>query len=252
MTRKYVFSGIILLFMGNPGFSQSESQSIGKLLFQTNCGRCHGIKGTGGEGPNLARPVLSRATTDEAFSNIIQSGIPGISMPPFWTFDKDQRSQIIRYVRSLSTIESAAVEGDIEKGKLVFKEKNCGSCHMLNGQGSSLGPDLTQIGMKRGTSYLLEAIRKPGSKKILDEKGYILYLVVEVELQNGKTIKGIRLNEDTFTLQLKDNSNKLYSFRKKDLRSIRPLPNESQMPDFSTALSKEEIQNIVAFLSSQK
>jgi len=252
MTRKYVFSCIILLFMGNRGFSQSESQSTGKLLFQTNCGRCHGVNGTGGEGPNLTRPVLSRATTDEAFSNIIQRGIPGTSMPSFWTLDKDQRSQIIRYVRSLSAIESGAVEGDVEKGKVVFKEKNCSSCHMLNGQGSSLGPDLTQIGMKRGTSYLLETIRKPGSKKILNEKGYILYLVVEVELQNGKTIKGIRLNEDTFTLQLKDNSNKLYSFRKKDLRSIRLLPNESQMPDFSTALSKEEIQNIVAFLSSQK
>jgi putative heme-binding domain-containing protein len=123
---------------------------------------------------------------------------------------------------------------------------------MLNGQGSSLGPDLNQIGNKRGASYLLETIKKPGSKKILDEKGYILYLVIEVELQNGKTVKGIRLNEDTFTLQLKDSSNKLYSFQKKDLRSIRPLPNESQMPDFSAALSKEEIQNIVAFLSSQK
>jgi len=252
MTRNSVLSGIVLLFMGNPGFSQSESQSIGKHLFQTNCGRCHGMKGTGGEGPNLARPVITRATTDEAFSSIIENGIPGTSMQSFWTFDKDQRSQIIRYVRSLSAIESGTLAGDTEKGKIVFKEKNCGSCHMLNGQGSSFGPDLTQIGIKRGTSYLLETIRKPGSKKILDEKGYILYLVVEVELQNGKTVKGIRLNEDTFTLQLKDSSNKLYSFRKKDLKSIRLLPNESQMPDFSAVLSNEEIQNIAAFLSSQK
>jgi len=252
MTRNFVLSGIILLCTGNPGFSQPASYAIGKLLFQTNCSRCHGMKGTGGEGPNLALPVLNRAATDEAFSSIIENGIAGTGMPSFWTFDKDQRSQIIRYVRSLSAIESVTVAGDVEKGKIVFKERNCGSCHILNGAGSSLGPDLTQIGLKRGTSYLLETIRKPGSKKILDEKGYILYLVVEVELQNGKTIKGIRVNEDTFTLQLKDSSSKLYSFRKKDLKSIRTLPNESQMPDFSAALSKEEIQNIAAFLSSQK
>ena len=252
MTRNFVFSGMIVLCIGNPGFPQSESHSPGKLLFLTNCSRCHGMKGTGGEGPNLARPVLRRAATDEAFSSIIEYGIPGTSMPAFWTIDKDQRSQIIHYVRSLSAVESGIVEGDRDKGSMLFKEKNCGSCHILNGQGSSLGPDLTQIGLKRGTSYLLETIRTPGSKKILDENGYVLYLVVEVELQNGRTVKGIRLNEDTFTLQLKDSANKLYSFRKKELKSIRPLPNESQMPNFSTALSKEEIKNIVVFLSSQK
>src|SRR5260221_4675785 len=155
MTRNFIFSAVIVLGIGNSGLCQSESRSPGKLLFQTNCSRCHGMNGTGGEGPSLARPVLSRAKTDEAFSSLIENGIAGTSMPGFWILDEDQRSQVIRYVRSLSTIENSIVEGDRVLGKALFNEKNCNSCHMLNGKGGSLGPDLTQIGLKRGTSYLL-------------------------------------------------------------------------------------------------
>jgi mono/diheme cytochrome c family protein len=59
----------------------------------------------------------------------------------------------------------------IQRGRQVFQEKNCGSCHRIGSSGGSSGPDLTHIGTvaatrKPGTSaedYIRESIRDPGA-----------------------------------------------------------------------------------------
>jgi putative heme-binding domain-containing protein len=123
---------------------------------------------------------------------------------------------------------------------------------MLSGKGISIGPDLTLIGFKRGQAYLEEAVRNPGKQKIRDENGFTLYLVVEVTLSGGRTLRGIRLNEDTFTLQVKDAQNQLYSFRKSELKAVLRPKEASLMPSFASTLSKKEIDDLVGYLMSQK
>jgi len=228
--------------------------SEGKTLFIQHCSRCHGINGTGGEGPSLDRDLLPRAADDAAFADIISNGIPGTSMPGNWALGDKEVSALIGYVRSIRTNgkkESYEAIGNAENGLLQMEKQGCFSCHMLGGRGKSIGPDLETIGSRRGTEYLKDAIMDPGKHKLLDENGFILYLVVEVTRQNGKKIKGVRINEDTFTLQLKDTENQIYSFRKNEVE-IQRSKEASLMPSFSNTLSEAEIDDIIAYLVKQR
>jgi mono/diheme cytochrome c family protein len=59
----------------------------------------------------------------------------------------------------------------IERGKQVYREKNCASCHQIGGDGGTVGPPLTHVGTvaetrKPGTSaedYLRGSIEDPGA-----------------------------------------------------------------------------------------
>ena len=84
----------------------------------------------------------------------------------------------------------------------------------------------------------------------MDTNGFYQFLVVRVELKNGKTIEGIRINEDTFSIQLKDHSNHLYSFKKEQILSIEKIKDFSLMPSFIDQFSDSEINDIVAYLTS--
>jgi len=225
----------------------------GKSLFITYCSRCHGVKGAGGEGPSLLRTHLPRAANDELFSQIIANGIPGTSMPSTWALDQNQISQIIAFVRSLSKQESGkgALIGDATKGAMLFEKSACGTCHVLNGKGSSIGPELSGIGLRRGRNYLLEKLTNPGKNKTTDEFGFTQFLVIEVTLKDGTKVRGMRINEDTFSVQLKNAANKLFSFRKDEIKSIKRFANESLMPSFS-AMPENDRNNIIAYLMSLK
>ncbi len=67
---------------------------------------------------------------------------------------------------------------------------------------------------------------------------------------DGARITGARVNEDTFTIQIRDYSGLLHSFRKSDLRELHKDWGKSPMPSYRDSLSGEELQNLVAFLAS--
>src|SRR4051812_4970890 len=53
----------------------------GRQLFAAHCVQCHGPKGEGDRGPNLAQPNLPRATDDASLLRIVRGGIAGTEMP---------------------------------------------------------------------------------------------------------------------------------------------------------------------------
>ncbi len=208
---------VILVSINNKNYAQEKVRAeldIGKTLFQTHCGRCHGMKGEGGTGPSLKRPYLPSAPTDEKLADIAENGIPGTAMPGSFSLNEKEKQQVVKFVRFLGQGESVKLEGDIGLGKVVFEQNACSTCHIISGIGGSLGPDLTQIGIKRGPTYLIEAVTHPGSQNPMDQNGYTSYLVVTIEMNNGTTVTGVRINEDTFTIQVKDASNQFYSVQK--------------------------------------
>jgi len=242
----------MLLVLQATANGQEKDLAKGREIFVTYCARCHGINGGGGEGPALNRAYLPRAANDEAFIQVIFNGIPGTGMPGSWMLSKQQADQVIRYVRSMGTIKEEPVRGDRQQGLAVLEKSKCLSCHSISGKGGSIGPDLTGIGLRRGSAYVNEVIERPGKQKIKDQEGFIQYLVIELVTADGKTIKGVRINEDTFTIQMKDVDGNLYSFRKESLKSLKRYQDASLMPSFAQLLTNEEKQNLVAYLLTQK
>jgi putative heme-binding domain-containing protein len=229
----------------------------GESLFLTHCAACHGPKGDGGRGSNLAVRCVPHAPDDAALFAITRDGIPGTQMPATRMTD-DERTLLVAYVRSLGRSQVAQVSGDRSKGESLFWSRgNCGQCHTVGGRGGRLGPDLTEIGTKRGAANLRISILDPEAE-VPDTYGvyrrYIFmpdnFLQVRVVTKDGRRITGIRVNEDAFTIQLRDFSDHLYSFRKDELQELNKDWGKSPMPSYKGVFSESELQDVIAYLVS--
>ena len=217
----------------------------GKLLFERHCALCHGIDGSGGRGPSLRRRKLVRAADKEALESLIENGIPP-EMPEAWFLSKREIASVAGYVRTLGNAAPEVLSGDPARGKAIYARSGCSACHILAGKGSGFGPDLTDVGVRRGSTRLREMLENPA--KTIPEN----FLLIETTTDSGQTVRGIRLNEDTFSIQLKDQQGNIYSFRKSDLRNLKKLRGETPMPAYASAFSSAELDDLVNFLAAQR
>ena len=229
----------------------------GEGLFRLHCAPCHGLNGEGGRGPNLAVLKLPHAPDDDVLSGIISLGIPGTQMPGT-RMTADENRQLVAYVRGLGRLHPAQVQGDRATGERLFWSKgNCGQCHTVGPRGGRLGPDLTEIGTRRGAEHLRESLLDPEAEV---PETFAVYrrvifmpdnfLQVRVVTQDGSWITGIRVNEDTFTIQIRDYADRVYSFRKEELRELDKDWGKSPMPSYRGVLSDSEIRDVIAYLIS--
>lgn len=226
----------------------------GKKLFGGLCVTCHGFDGAGGAGPPLNRPRLLSAPDDAALRNIIADGIPNRGMPRVRRVTDDEMRQLVAYVRSIGKIARPAVRGDAARGGQLYATLGCAGCHIVNGAGGSLGPELTTIGLIRGPEYLRQAVLEPAARLPqgnlqVPARGYNEYLPVTVVMKDGAEVRGIRLNEDVFTIQIRDATGKFHSVRKSDAAVVRKETGASLMPSFANRLAGSEIDDLVAYLS---
>jgi len=228
----------------NP-FATAADLKNGQQLFMGQCARCHGSKGEGGRGAVLAQPRLRRAPDDESLFTVIRDGIKGTEMPGGYALDTRETWQLAAYVRSLGRIAPEKVSGDPKHGQELYASKgHCAQCHINGGQGGSLGPELTEIGSRRSAAHLRAAVLDPASTLPED------FLQVRAVTKDGKSISGVRLNEDVFSIQIRDLSGGIHSFLKDDLKELMRDTGKSPMPSFRGTLSSSEVDDLVAYLVS--
>jgi putative heme-binding domain-containing protein len=136
------------------------------------------------------------------------------------------------------------VAGNREHGKTLFKANGCAGCHVVDGEGSAYGPELSDIGARRSVAFLKESIVEPGASV---PEGFAM---VRATLQGGKIVTGVRVNEDSFTIQIRDAAGKFYSFRKQDLADLQKDFGKSPMPAYRGKLSDADLDDLVAWLAS--
>jgi putative heme-binding domain-containing protein len=259
ITKRWLCTGAIAVAVGalpaRVGAQNNADVDGGKRLFQGMCVECHGAGGAGGDAPGLNRPRLSHAPDDTALANVIANGIPNTAMPRIRRFTENELQQLVAYVRSIGKVAQERVPGDAKRGAALYRSLACSSCHIVAGEGGSLGPDLTEIGILRGAAYLREAVVEPGAslpKGTLSvlSGGYSEYLPVRIVTRQGREIRGIRVNEDAFTIQVRDAAGKFYSLRKTDLGVLDKQAGKSLMPSFASRLAAPELTDLVAYLVS--
>jgi putative heme-binding domain-containing protein len=257
---------VVVILIGCLGPQQSKDASPAQIsdeaaqsqrLFQGHCARCHGIQATGGFGPNLAQPKLRNAPDEAALMRVIRNGIPDTAMPGAWQISDRDARQIAAYVRTLGRVEPRAVPGDVAPGRPLYEGNGtCVTCHRIRRQGGLQGPDLTDVGRRRGADYLRQSLLDPGAAQpevagdAHAPPGYAQFLPVRVVTSEGREIQGVRLNEDDFTIQLRDAENRLHSLRKGELRGLQKEFGKSPMPSYESVLSASELDDLVAYLAS--
>lgn len=229
----------------------------GRLAFESHCTGCHGPKGEGGRGPTLAQPSLPRAGEDVDLLRIVQRGIPGTEMPSV-RLKTDEAPYLAAFVRSLGKLPVEPVPGDPVKGAELFNTKGaCMSCHTLNGKGPAVGPDLTNIGQRRSPAFLRLSLVEPGAEvpqsfnSIRTEVSMPANFVwVRVKTTAGKEVAGTRVNENTYSIQLRDLTGALYSFNKAELAELNKDKGVSPMPSYAGLFTPGELDDVIAFLVS--
>lgn len=230
---------------------------LGETLFRQHCAPCHGLHGEGGRGANLVVRRLPRAPDDATLGSLISQGIPGTEMPVTRMTDAE-RSELIAYVRSLAQAPSAQVAGDRTHGEQLFWGKgNCGGCHTIGPRGGRVGPDLSSIGERRGPANLRQSLLDPEAETPDNFAQYRKviympdnYLRVRVTTRDGQQISGARVDEDTFTIQIRDDASRIYSFRKDALQELHEDWGKSPMPSYRGIFSESELTDVIAYLSS--
>src|ERR1700730_11890385 len=254
--RDLLVVGAGLLAMASALAAQEHSYTAadienGSRLYQSSCAGCHGPNGDMVPGIELLRGQFRRATSDTEIMRIIQAGIPGTTMPPS-SFTEAQAGTIVAYLRSMApSARGPAAPGDVARGnaasgRTIFQGKGqCATCHRVNGVGPRVAPDLSDVGAIRRTPELKQklldpsALVRPGNR------------FIEAVSKNGAKISGRLLNQDTFTIQLIDASERLISLSRSDLREFT-FVKDSPMPSYRGKLSAEEVADLVTYLVSLK
>ena len=230
----------------NPLANDPRAVEDGRIAFRNSCTTCHGIHGEGGRGPDLTLGGYSVGDSDAALFNLLSNGVAGTEMPGFaGRYESDEIWRLVSYVKTLARQGSAPVTGNPDAGRQLFWDKGgCGQCHMVEGKGGRMGPDLTSVGRRRSLAYLKESIVNPNADVTPG------FYTITVVTKDGKKIIGVQRGFDDFSAQLMDSKENLYSFERSNVASIKREV-RSLMPDsYKTMFEEKELNDLLAYLTS--
>ncbi len=241
---------------GNPAAIQA-----GRQTFDATCVACHGPAGRGepGRGPALNTGRFLHGGQDADLFRSIRGGVRGTAMPPFTSLTDAQVWELVAYVRSLSATAAAAsterpATGNAAAGEtLFFGKAGCASCHEVNARGAIVGPDLS-ASAHLGASALRQKIVDPNApangRNGHRGRGAATPLTVIAKRQDGTEIRGVRRNEDTFSLQMTDVEGNLHLLDKRTLAGVRYESTSIMPSNYATMLTNREIDDVVAYLAT--
>ena len=227
-------------FEGNP-----DAILAGMGGFRLRCADCHGTDGKGVRGPDITH-VWSSGRTDQGLFRMIRAGIPSTEMPAFTAPRTSDREiwQMLAYLKTLAApLPSDPPRGNAENGARVFRT-HCASCHRVNAAGGRLGPDLSRIGAARSRDVLEARIRRGAE---IFRPGFE---PVTITPAGGPPIHGVKKNEDLFSVQIMDTSERIQGYEKDKMKSV---VNEktSAMPLFGPErLSDSELDDLIRYLQT--
>ena len=140
--------------------------------------------------------------------------------------------------------------GDADAGRRVFFSPSgpgCYKCHMIEGRGRAIGPDLTMIGHSQTSEHVLESILQP-SKEIAP-----LYTLWTITTKSGQRIDGMLLRRDGQETEVYVDA--AGQETKVDEKNVidRKLRSESLMPSgLVAALTDQELRDLLAFLMQKR
>jgi putative heme-binding domain-containing protein len=221
--------------------------AAGGILYSGQCVACHGANGDQIAGVDLRQGKFPTVVSDVDLVRLLATGKPAAGMPAFTVLRTDEVTALIAFIRSGFDAMAVSVRvGDPARGEGLFSGKGgCATCHRVNGRGPYVASDLSEIGTIRKPASLQRSLVDPGSAILPANRS------VRAVTRDGRTVRGRRLNEDAYTVQLIDEQARLVSLMKTDLRSLEVIPTSS-MPSYEMTLTADERADVIAYLLSLK
>lgn len=211
--------------------------------YQKLCAGCHGADARGSQqGPGLAGNPGVRRRSAQSLRNVILRGIPSAGMPSFQLSDQAVDS-LVALVKSLNApAADSNVAGDQRAGeRFFFGQGKCASCHMVNGAGTPIGPDLSSVARELTVDQIRQALLQPSAEIAAG------YSLVTLRMRDGSALRGFVRNRTRFDIQLQDLKGALHPV---SLDRVSAVEDERQSLMPAVNAPAGELQNLIAYLSS--
>jgi putative heme-binding domain-containing protein len=241
----FVLSVVAATGLAGQGPYAEADIDYGRRLYLAHCSTCHGADGSAVPSVALASGSFRNAPTDRDLTRIIVGGIPGTAMAG-GQYNSGELAGLVAYLRNMNRRDAgSSALGDEARGRALFEGTGgCLRCHRVNGRGSWIATDLSDIGVARTAAALERALVDPARATMP------LNRTVRAVTRDGRVVTGRRLNEDTHTVQLIDRDARLVSLSKDDLREYALLTT-TEMPSYRE-MSRAERADLLAYLLSLK
>lgn len=229
---------------------QQPEVKRGQQQFSQTCSFCHGADANGGaEGPSLVlSSVVRHDQHGESIGQVIREGRPSKGMPSFPLSDS-QISDIVAFLHArvtASDIRSAGkngsyslqqlLTGNAAAGKAFFEGSGgCTGCHSPAGDLAGIAKRYAPVELQARFLYPENAARE----------------TVTVSLPSGKTVEGVLLHLDAFTISLQDPDGWYHSWPVSSVKFAvhDPLSAHKKLLDKYT---NKEMHDVFAYLETLK
>jgi quinoprotein glucose dehydrogenase len=156
------------------------------------------------------------------------------------------QAKLARFDRARAPNAELLEGGDAAAGREIFFERldvSCARCHAVKEKGGVVGPPLTRVGVERTKDQILESILLPN--KVIVQG----YAQVMLKLENDTVEVGRVEKESDAELLLVRGDGTKKKIAKSQIRARKE--GLSAMPeDISKSLSRKDLRDLVAYLSS--
>ena len=138
--------------------------------------------------------------------------------------------------------------GNSARGREIFESQTaaCSSCHVVNGKGTDVGPQLSEIGAKLGKDALYQAILDPSSGISFGFEAWT------IELKNGDELFGLITSETSDELTVKSQTGVVTKAKKSEIAKRQKLTTSLMPLGLQLTMSAQDLVDLVEFLSSLK
>lgn len=137
--------------------------------------------------------------------------------------------------------------GDPRKGQIIFATTGtCAKCHVVNGAGKDVGPNLSEIGAKLSRPALYESILFPSAGINHNFAAYTLVL------QSGNVVSGILINRTANSIAIKQIDAITRTYPVSEVEEIKEQPISLMPADLQKAMTADDLVNVVEYLTTLK
>ncbi|MEP7367226.1 MAG: c-type cytochrome, partial [Acidobacteriota bacterium] len=232
-----------VLLLGPPSLAQVLPAEDVRPTYAKLCSGCHGADARGTQqGPGLAGNPWVRRRSAQSLRNVIRGGVPAAGMPAF-DLPANMIDSLAAMIVSLNAVAAESnVPGDQGAGRTYFfGSGKCATCHMVSGEGSAVGPDLSGVARELTVDQIREALLQPAARIAPG------YEAVTAKLRSGETVRGFERSRTKYDVVIQDLLGKVHPLSLDAVTMIDAGQRQSLMPALKA--DGAEVQNLVAFLS---
>ena len=148
---------------------------------------------------------------------------------------------------TLPISELAKLKGDATNGRIVFfSTGTCHKCHVVDGMGREIGPNLSEIGSKLSREAMFESVLYPSAGI---SHNYEAWTVV---LSSGTTVNGLLVSNTDAELQIRGDDAIVRTFAKTDVEELVKQKISLMPADLQKTMTSQELADVVEYMQSLK